>query len=68
MSIADQIEQIRSFPASSSEAFREQLERARISREQMDGSVSPATKGMDRSGDLTPVTRPTIVRSVGEAA
>jgi hypothetical protein len=67
MKISEQIEKLRDFPSSSSDAFREQLERARISREQMDGPA-PAVKGIDRSGELTPIARPTIVRFVVEPA
>jgi len=43
--------------------FREQLERARRAREQFNGEPAQV-KGVDRSGEFTPVTRPTIVRSV----
>lgn len=63
MSLADQIDQLRGYPAEASKAFRDQLERARICREQMDGQPAPV-KGMDRSGELTPLPRPTIVRTL----
>jgi hypothetical protein len=64
MGIADRIDQLRDYPATASERFREQLERARQSREQMDGEVNPPVKGIDRSGELTPLPRPTIVRAI----
>lgn len=67
MKISEQIEQLRDFPSSSSDAFRQQLERARASREQMDGTVPPV-KGIDRSGELAPIARPTIVRFLVEPA
>lgn len=67
MKLSEQIEMLRDFPASSSDTFREQLERARVSREQMDGKV-PSVRGIDRSGELAPIARPTIVRSVVESA
>jgi hypothetical protein len=63
MKLTEQIEQLRGYPTKASEAFRQQLERARMSREQMDGQVAPA-KGIDRSGELTPLIRPTIVRTL----
>ena len=63
MSIAETIDHLRQSPPEMSPEFKEQLERARAAREQLDGEPAPA-KGMDRSGDFTPVARPTIVRSV----
>lgn len=66
MTLADQIEQLRGYSAEASEAFRQQLERARVSREQMDGQVAQV-KGIDRSGELTPLQRPTIVRTLVQA-
>lgn len=63
MSLADRIERLRGYPANASEAFREQLERARVCQEQMDGQLTPP-KGIDRSGELTPLPRPTIVRTL----
>jgi hypothetical protein len=62
MSIADQIDQLRGYPSEASDAFRGQLERARLCREQMDGQIPPV-KGIDRSGELVPLPRPTILRS-----
>lgn len=67
MSLADRIEKLRHYPAHASEAFRQQLERGRISRETMDGQVA-VVKGIDRSGELMPLQRPTIVRAVSDAA
>jgi hypothetical protein len=62
VSIAETIEQLRQSSPEMSPEFKEQLERARAAREQM---REPApVKGIDRSGEFTPVTRPTIVRAV----
>jgi hypothetical protein len=63
MSVADQIEKLREYPAEASEAFRQQLERARACREQMDGQIAP-TRGIDRSDEFAPLTRPTIIRAI----
>lgn len=63
MSVARQIEQLQGYPQRASEEFRDQLERARDARLKMDGDVHPHN-GMDRSGELTPVQRPTIVRTL----
>jgi len=62
MSIADQIDRLRGYPSEASEAFRGQLERARLFREQMDGQTPPV-RGIDRSGELVPLPRPKILRS-----
>jgi hypothetical protein len=63
MNVADKIQGVREFPAKASEEFRLQLERARTARDKMDGQV-PHVKGIDRSGELTPLPRPTIVRTL----
>jgi hypothetical protein len=63
MSVVEQVEKLRGYPAKASEDFRRQLERARLCREQMDGQ-SPPAKGIDRSGELAPLPRPAILRSV----
>jgi hypothetical protein len=65
MAVAEEIEKLRQHPPKD-EAFREQLERARKSRDQLahqDGTP-PAVKGVDRSGELIPLPRPTILRTV----
>ncbi len=62
MSVADQIDQLRGYPSEAPDAFRGQLERARLCREQMDGQIAPV-KGVDRSGELVPLPRPTLLRS-----
>jgi hypothetical protein len=63
VSIAETIEQLRESPPEMSPEFKEQLERARVARERLDGEPAPV-KGIDRSGEFTPVERPTIVRAV----
>jgi hypothetical protein len=63
MSVADTIERLRQSPPEVSQEFKEQLERARRAREQLNGEPAQV-KGIDRSGEFTPVTRPTIVRAV----
>jgi hypothetical protein len=63
MNVAQQVEQLQNYPSNASEEFRNQLERARAAREQFDGSTQPAP-GMDRSGELVPVPRPRIVRTL----
>jgi hypothetical protein len=63
MSIAQQVEQLQNYPTNTSEEFRKQLERARAARDQFHGSTQPAP-GMDRSGELVPVPRPRIVRTL----
>jgi|GEM_PF-5012122 hypothetical protein len=61
MNVTDKIEGVREYPKKASEEFRQQLERARAALDKMDGQV-PSVKGIDRSGELTPLPRPTIVR------
>jgi len=64
MDLADEIEKLRTYPESATKAFREQLERARSSRKQLsgqDGEVG-SVRGIDRSGELTPLPRPVILR------
>jgi hypothetical protein len=63
VNLADEIEQLRQYPASAADAFRQQLERARAGSEHMIGQVEPV-KGIDRSGELAPLARPTILRAV----
>jgi hypothetical protein len=65
--IVKDIENLRDFPSSASKEFREQLERARASAEKFIGAkllAPPQQKGIDRSAELTPVERPTTVRSL----
>lgn len=64
MSLKEKIEKFRDYPTRAPEAFREQLERAQRSRELMDNKAPVAPKGIDRSGELTPLPRPTIVRTL----
>jgi hypothetical protein len=65
MAIIKDIENLRDFPSSASKEFREQLERARASAEKFVGAKLPEPpQGVDRSAELTPVARPTIVRSL----
>lgn len=69
MGVADKIEQLREFPNEAGQKFRDQLDRARDSRERLakqDGNEN-VVKGVDRSGVLTPIPRPTIVRSLADA-
>ena len=66
MNVARQIEQLQDYPQRASDEFRGQLERARDARLKMDGNFQPQN-GIDRSGELMPLQRPTIVRTlVGE--
>jgi hypothetical protein len=66
MALADEIERLRNYPENAAKAFRDQLERARNSREKLakqDGEVEPV-RGVDRSGELAPLPRPVILRSL----
>lgn len=65
MSIVKQIEQMQTYPNGKSEEFRGQLERARDASARMDGQHTDV-KGIDRSGDLVPIPRPRIVRTLSE--
>jgi phage-related protein len=64
MAIMKQLESLRNFPSSASKEFRDQLERANAFGEKFRTSEPPTSKGIDRSAELTPVARPTIVRSL----
>jgi hypothetical protein len=64
MGITKELETLRDFPSSASKEFREQLERANAFGEKFKPSDTPSPKGVDRSSELTPVARPTIVRSL----
>ena len=62
MSLVDEIERLRSeHPEPRAKNFREQLERVKEQIHQNDGI--PAPRGIDRSGELTPAPRPTILRT-----
>ncbi len=66
MALAEKIEGLKDYPATAPSTFREQLDRARESREQLvkqDGEVEHV-RGIDRSGELTPMPRPVIVRTI----
>jgi hypothetical protein len=63
MSIAKQIEQLQDYPQKASEEFRSQLERARDASLRFDGGA-PVNRGIDRSGELLPLPRPQIVRTI----
>jgi hypothetical protein len=65
MSIAHQIEQLQDYPQKASEEFRKQLERARAARQQFDGE-NVSSRGIDRSGELLPLPRPRIVRTLAD--
>ncbi len=66
MSVAKQIEQLQDYPQKASEEFRQQLERGNAARMQFDGDIA-AGRGIDRSGELVPLPRPQLVRTlVGE--
>jgi hypothetical protein len=70
MAIADEIAKMRDFHESATKEFREQLERARNSREQLsrqDGEIGHV-RGIDRSGELTPLPRPIILRTISSEA
>jgi hypothetical protein len=62
MDITKELESLRNFPSSASKEFRDQLERAAAFGERI--KTPDAPKGIDRSSELTPVARPTIVRSL----
>jgi hypothetical protein len=70
MSTADEIQKLREHPPAAIEAFRDQLERARSSRDALakqDGDVA-IVRGIDRSGELAPLPRPIILRTLTGAA
>ena len=61
------IEALRNYPSTASKEFRDQIGVARDLREQIRGDTpEPQTRGIDRSRELRPVDRPTIVRTVSE--
>jgi hypothetical protein len=66
MSVSDEIERLRQYPNDAPEAFREQLSRAQAQRVQVGQPVHP--QGIDRSGELAPLPRPTIVRALVEGS
>ena len=67
MSVTKEIERLREYPKGATQEFRDQLQRARESRDKLLG-VAPATDtssgGVDRSRDFAPVARPAIVRTL----
>jgi len=65
MNVKERIQGVRESLDKAPKAFREQIERARSASDKMDGQV-PAVRGIDRSGELTPLPRPTIVRTLAE--
>lgn len=67
MTVTERIESLRSYPQNSSDSFRQQIERARESASRMGAPPPGAPKGqqgIDRSKDLTPMPRPSIIRSM----
>jgi hypothetical protein len=65
MGIAEDIERLRDYPKEASDAFKDQLSRA---QGQAAPTITPtAPRGVDRSNELAPLPRPTIVRSIVEA-
>lgn len=72
MSIEDSLARLRMTGIGDSLLFREQIERARSLKRQVEGSLSPSSPGLqlsagrDRSGDLKPVARPAIVRVLAD--
>jgi hypothetical protein len=65
MALSDEIERLREYPKEASEAFRDQLNRVQAQLNQAGGRIDP--RGVDRSGELAPLPRPTIVRALIEA-
>ncbi len=63
MNIAEQIKIVRNSGATKPEKFQAQIDRAMKATELLTPTV-PTTRGVDRSGSLDPLPRPTIVRSV----
>jgi phage-related protein len=64
MAINKELERLRDFPSSASKEFREQLDRANAFGKKFKSPEPSKPKGIDRSTELTPVARPTIVRSL----
>lgn len=61
------IELLRDYPSTASKEFRDQIGRARDLRDQIRGNTAePQAGGIDRSEELRPVSRPTIVRTVSD--
>jgi hypothetical protein len=67
MSTTKDIEALRDNQKSESAAFREQIARARELREQTGTALIQPSQGVDRSNALTPIQRPTLVRSLPTA-
>jgi len=68
MTLAAEVEKLRSYPTVATADFREQLERVRTVRNRLVHSNSDQVgdKGIDRSRELTPIMRPTIVRTLAD--
>jgi hypothetical protein len=67
MNTVRDIELLRDYPSTASKEFRDQIGRARDLRDQIRGTTSePQPRGVDRSQELRPVGRPTIVRTVAD--
>jgi len=66
MGIAKEIERMREYPQSAPKPFRDQIDRAQAARENFAGpnSAPVQPKGIDRSGELAPLQRPVIVRTL----
>jgi hypothetical protein len=66
MGVTKEIERMRDYPQSAPKPFREQIDRAQAARENFVGpNTAPAQpKGVDRSGELAPLQRPVIVRTL----
>lgn len=70
MSVIDQIEALKSYPAGTSAAFRSQLEMVvkEISSQRHDVDaaqrVEMPSRGIDRSKEFSPIARPSMVRSL----
>ena len=65
MSIVERIESVKMTSLTLPEAFREQIERAAAEAQRTMGEQEVnGSRGMDRSRDFAPVSRPSMVRSL----
>lgn len=67
MTVAAELERLKSYPDRASEEFRCQLEMLKkVGEQQLSSDALPQTggRGIDRSRELSPIARPTIVRTL----
>ena len=64
MTIDAKLKELQSYPNQAPEAFRRQLEAAKSGSMVQLGTQPPSDRGQDRSRELAPVARPTIIKTL----